>query len=164
MSLSDYYTSCAFPKAGRKPEAERVAIPAVKGPQARETQQKKLARARTKKEIREHVRELDGFQCRWPECSTDPETTAGALEVAHRDAEGRGGDPLLVRYVPENLILLCHHHHQSAPRSLHSGLVKMQALDPALGMRGQVQFFEREKEEARRWVLVGVTEPPRITE
>lgn len=146
------------PKVGRAATEQTTPTPA-KGPQANARHQKKLKQARTKAAIREHVRELDGYRCRWPECETNPETAAGALEVAHHEPEGRGGDPLLARYCVENLILLCHSHHRGDARSIHSGYARMEPLSEH-GMRGAVMFLRREKAEN----LVGISEPLKATE
>lgn len=146
------------PKVGRAaPESTPAA--STKGPQATARHQKKLKQARTKAAIREQVRELDGFRCRWPECETSPETSAGALEVAHYEPEGRGGDPLLARYCVENLILLCHSHHRGNARSIHSGYAQMKPMSDR-GMRGPVIFLQRENAENPRWYLAGISEPP----
>lgn len=154
--LTEYYKGCRWPKTGRSAEPEPAPPRArEKGPQAKARQRKKLAQIRTKREMREHVLALDGERCRWPDCECH-----GELEVAHFVAEGAGGDPMLNRYVPENLITLCKVRHRTGARSLHSGFARMEPLTEK-GMRGPVLFLELEKAEPGRWFVVGVTEPPR---
>lgn len=148
------------PKSSKPPSA--VAIAKAKGPVAKQRHRKALANARTKSAIRDHVREDDGYRCRWPECDTNPETPSGALEVAHYQAAGSGGDPMLERYVSENLITCCHFHHRSGPHSLHSGLGRLESLSE-LGMRGSVMFLRKEDGEGGRWFLVGITAPPKAS-
>ena len=161
MSFNEFYTSAKFPKAFKAPKAAKplTVKPAQKGPQGRERHQKKLAQARTKAQIREHVRELDGYHCRWPDCQTPQDSFWGAIDVAHYRAEGAGGDPLLSRYTPENLVCLCKFHH-AGPRGLHSGLARMEPLDAELGMRGSVMCLRLETGESGKWLVVGITSPP----
>lgn len=131
-----------------------------KGPTAKRRAKKRRQLVKVSRPIRDHVLALDGERCRWPECETTGLSTYwGALEAAHYEAAGMGGDPLLVRYTPENLLTLCRWHHRG-PHGLHSGDAKMEALDPVRGMRGPVEFFKAEG-VAHRWYSAGVTEPPR---
>jgi hypothetical protein len=163
MSLREFYATCAIPKHYRAPKAPKPIVrvsTGMKGFEATRRHRKTLAIVRSKREIREQVRELDGYACRWPDCSVPLDTPWGALEVAHQEAAGMGGDPNLERYIIENLIALCKSHHRG-DRGLHSPFARMAPLDPILRMRGKVEFFESDGAEPPRWYSVGVTEPPK---
>jgi hypothetical protein len=159
MPLSDFYSSASFPKAYRTTRVPAPNLRSQKGPVARARHRKRLAHVQAKRTIKAEVRVLDENRCRWPECDAPPESFWGQIDVAHYKADGMGGDPSLERMTPDNLLLLCKFHHVG-PRGLHSGLARMEALSED-GMRGPVMFLRLERGESGRWLLAGITEPPK---
>jgi len=163
MALTDYYTSAAIPKVYRskKVAGARAQVDGRKrGSVAQRRHKKALAIVRAKRVVKADVRALDGNRCRVPGCQVPPDTFWGRIDIAHYRAEGSGGDPVLARTTPENLIAICHFSHVG-PRGLHSGLLKM-IPTTAAGTRGPVAFYvlEKAQQEAGRWTLLGISEPP----
>ena len=111
--------------------------------------------------VKQEVKRLDGYRCRWPDCQVHPMDPGGILEAAHYQAEGMGGDPTLERCTLENLIGICEYHHRRGPVNLHNGLARMRPIDPVRGMRGPVLFEAAVPGEAGKFFEVGVTEPPK---
>jgi hypothetical protein len=108
------------------------------------------------------VRQRDRF-CRYPDCGCRTGEIVGAdaaLEVAHLEDKGMGGDPLLIRSLPSTMILLCHYRHQGKEGE-HTKLLEVEPLTPD-GTAGPVAFYQREKESRKRY-LVGITIPPSPT-
>jgi hypothetical protein len=111
--------------------------------------------------VKRHVLALDGYTCRWPNCDVPPYAYWGGLQAAHYKACGMGGNPDLSRCTLANLITICETHH-TGRRGLHSPYARMEPRDQALGMRGPVAFYIRERREDD-WTFFGETTPP-ITE
>ena len=72
--------------------------------------------------VKRELRTRDGIGCRWPGC--DLWKQGHRVEAAHLNAKGMGGDKRLLRTTLDQLIRVCHAHHQGIV-SLHSGDLKI---------------------------------------
>lgn len=145
-------------KVRLKIDRKRKLVQQAPGPTATRRAQKQRGIVKAEDIVKDEVKRLDGYLCRWPGCYPSLIGT-GLLEAAHFKAEGMGGDPTLARCTVENMLALCRYHHRG-PKGLHSGLARMRPLDDALGMRGPVEFSAQVPGEAGKFYVVGVTSPP----
>jgi hypothetical protein len=130
-----------------------------KGPEA-ERRTKKAAKVAVGERANKRAVRLRDMVCRYPECGCRTGAIRGddaALEVAHLEDKGMGGDPLLIRSLPSTMILLCHYRHQGVEGE-HSKLLEIERLTPS-GTDGACAFYQRDRETGKRY-LVGITEPP----
>lgn len=98
--------------------------------------------------VMQEVRREDRY-CRFPECRCG--RLKLVLEVAHAGADGHrgaGGDPLLIRTTPENLILLCQPRHRKHKFAVDKKTLRAEPLTDD-GLRGPVQW----------WIDLDVIEP-----
>jgi hypothetical protein len=106
------------------------------------------------------VRERDRV-CRWPGCDCREMQHGGfwnALEVAHLEHKGMGGDPQQLRTQVQKMILLCRWAHQG-PFGLDAGRRDIRPLTDQ-GTDGECECFKREPGESGRWYSCGITSPP----
>ena len=136
----------------RRLMAKRQELGRAPGPTAQRRQVKASAIVNSEQIIKDEVKRLDGYRCRWPGCNI---RWRQHLDGAHYKAAGIGGNPSLSRCTPENVWALCRDHHGR----LHLGLADCRPLDEVKGMRGPVECRELSRGEGRM-VVVGVSEPP----
>lgn len=162
MALS---TACPKVKPGQLSRAEareQKQLARVKGPTATRRAQKARAVTLGEAKAKRVVRARDRV-CRWPGCDCgELYGYWSALEVAHLDDKGMGGDPQLLRSVPDRMILLCRWNH-TGPFGLHSGRARIHVLTDA-GTYGPCAFYRRLigriDVEGGREYLVGESSPP----
>ena len=76
--------------------------------------------------------------CRVPGCGC--RLRGLPLEVAHLHHKGAGGDPTLVRTMPEQMVLVCRQRHQDGVVSLHRGTLRCEPLTEQ-GCNGPVRWL-----------------------
>ena len=139
----------------------RILLGQQKGPTASRRATKARRNVQAENAIKDEVKRMDGYRCRWPGCDLTPPPNGSddvfVLDACHFRAEGMGGNPSLSSFTPENLITLHRFHH----RQLHLGLATMRPLNPVLGMRGPVLFEAAVPGEAGKFYVVGTTNPPK---
>lgn len=98
---------------------------------------KKAARKTALREKKDEVRERDRH-CRFPLCACGRRRIR--LEVAHREHEGRGGNPAGDRSDPSTLILVCAMRHKESAISLDQHTIRWEALTDR-GSDGPVRWL-----------------------
>lgn len=123
----------------------KFAKPSV--PQSIVRHERKLARQAHERREKQATKARDWHKCRWPRCEYS--AVGQPLEAAHVEDAGMGGSDERMRR--DNLVTLCRLHHRTAPQSIHSGDLKIEALT-GLGTDGPLSFWQRDEEG--RWYLV----------
>lgn len=128
-------------RAEAKQQKQLARLSGVKGPTATRRAQKARSVALGEAKAKRVVRARDRV-CRWPGCDCGKLYGQwSALECAHLDDKGAGGDPQLIRSVPDRMILVCRWNH-TGPFGLHSGRARIEALTPT-GTSGPCAFYRR---------------------
>lgn len=124
---------------------------------ARRKQQ--LSRIQAERAVKAAVRERDQT-CRWPGCDCQRSWGAAqgqqwyrALEVAHLDDKGMGGDKKLLRTRKDRMIYLCAWRHRGQ-FGLHAKRARIEPLTDK-GTDGPCLFTVQRKKDGT-WEVVGV--------
>lgn len=94
--------------------------------------------------LREQVFARDEHLCRICFVTAPERSRYGFLELAHLKARGMGGNPDGSRNTSANTACICSDHHRGT-RSLHSGHIGYEFLEPEKGADGAMAwtFFEK---------------------
>jgi hypothetical protein len=110
----------------------------------------RVPRRRTARSAREGQGPQAGSHCRIvPDCEY---VRHYRREIAHARAKGIGGDHGN-RSTADQMISGCFMHHQG-PRSLHSGHIRIECLEPENGTNGPIETYDREDNTIDVWRLL----------